>query len=693
MTRTTILRSPETPPPGSQVVGIATPETCTNLPLTSKHVSSGIPEPPFVEPLTPARTEYDFVESVASYAHLQLLLDELADASSVFVSSEVARAFLISRPLPVRKQLCSVVEKLYHCCSKLRLDTQDGSEGILGSHFKYSSFQSTGKIGEHNDESDNEAGDHMESHGNLEAGSVDMTPSCSGSPNIATAEINLGYMESLAKSEHMAGSYQRLPAEFKHDWKAETDLASTRSEGISAKFDNEILSSDVAYGDNLVIPEQVDHMNCINSQVLEKPPHYPMPAGKTPHDSARQVQKAVITPGLQAEIRKELPNPKTEPSNAHDAVSEESSIDIVVQSTSEFVRESLAQDTWTSGAGWKSLVDAAFCGHQQGNIHYALAATALSRWHENQTQRQPLLPRKKAAGRVSKMIIGEEPDDNSAKEAWEQKRKTFNAHLTRGRKWSILAKEFGYGILFKNVCFVFDADVVSLIDGENWFNDDLILLCLHLADKPPWVRVGFSIPIHRQNCPTKMMARPFERAAKEIQRSRDAGTKGGRLVHFSPLLQHEDHFSLLEVNERDNYIYHYDPLPNGPRKDIKKALMQEKQFQGLKYIDKGTPRQVDGFSCGPLVVAIARGRMLEQSLTPKDINQYEALELRIDALDLIEKAWHSGIICVAEETGRGQKRKMEQDEADDRSRKRVHVEKFGGICGSDLTRVVIDLDE
>ncbi|KAI5920145.1 hypothetical protein F4810DRAFT_723856 [Camillea tinctor] len=812
MAETTMFKSPETPPPEYRAIGITTPESSTNKSRTNKHASLGTPETPLVEPLTPSGTEYDDINSVAFYVRLPLLLDELLGASSVLVSSEIVRVFLISRPLPDRKQLRSVFEKLYQCCAELCLDTQDGSEGILESHAKYSPLHSTDENEEHSNESDNGTGDYMKSLGSLETGSLDMPFGSSESGRKATEEINFGYMESLAKSEHLVHRYQRLPADVRHDWQAEPDHDSIRSKGVSVQPDDEIFASDMVYVDNEVIPEQIDQINCINPRVLEKIQHYPKPAAKKPHKSTPQVRNALRTPGAPSRTPKaQLPAPKTGPSDSDSAISTESSMDMAFQTTSEFVQESLEQverfelctnsqktygeifaflnepdsgdkDTWMSGAGWKILVESAFCDQQKGNIHYALTAVALSRWHHNQTQRESSLSRKKVAGKVSKMIIGEEPDDISAKEAWERKRKSFNAHLTRGRKWSTLAKEFGYGVLFKNVwklgkssnddiknlilllkknatklavlelmndqmelllkngrtepdvfrkrleeqklaeplpspprtydrvsdlkermrdllgvsrsklqlkdkSFMFDPDV---LDGTDWFNDELILLCLHLADKLPGVRVGFSIPIHQQKFTTKMMARPFERAAKEIQRSRDAGRKKGQLVHFFPLLQHENHFSLLEVNEMDNCIYHYDALAKGPKKNIKKALIQEKQFQGMNYIDEPAPRQLDGFSCGPLVIAFARSRMLGQSLTPKDISRHKALQLRVDVLDLIEKAWHSGIICAVDEASRGKKRRTE-DETDGFP-KRVHRERFDAGCAFDTMRVVIDVD-
>jgi hypothetical protein len=41
------------------------------------------------------------------------------------------------------------------------------------------------------------------------------------------------------------------------------------------------------------------------------------------------------------------------------------------------------------------------------------------------------------------------------------------------------------------------------------------------------------------------------------------------LVCFFPLLQYQNHFSLLEINEREGSIIHYDSMGEGENTDIK----------------------------------------------------------------------------------------------------------------------------
>ncbi|KAI1119303.1 hypothetical protein F5Y14DRAFT_445840 [Nemania sp. NC0429] len=196
----------------------------------------------------------------------------------------------------------------------------------------------------------------------------------------------------------------------------------------------------------------------------------------------------------------------------------------------------------------------------------------------------------------------------------------------------------------------FGIETLDRLSGTEWFSDDLILLCLHLADRLPHVRVGFSVPIHQQDRPRKIVAKPFERAARVMEEWKNA-EPDHRLVYFFPLFQHGDHFSLLEVNYRDKAIYHYDSLKKATYSEIKKACKD--QFLGLRYVEQTTPQQLDSFSCGALVVASAYRRMLGRAVVPGNVMLQDGMAIRITALGLIEKAWRDNILVpVQPSTGR-----------------------------------------
>lgn len=96
------------------------------------------------------------------------------------------------------------------------------------------------------------------------------------------------------------------------------------------------------------------------------------------------------------------------------------------------------------------------------------------------------------------------------------------------------------------------------LSKERWLNDNVILACLHLADKIDCVRVGFSVPLSR---PTrKSTLQPFERASKLLNDWHKEAHPETRLICFFPVWQHLSHFSLLEINEISGYVYHYDSM-------------------------------------------------------------------------------------------------------------------------------------
>ncbi|KAK7403727.1 hypothetical protein QQX98_010499 [Neonectria punicea] len=124
-------------------------------------------------------------------------------------------------------------------------------------------------------------------------------------------------------------------------------------------------------------------------------------------------------------------------------------------------------------------------------------------------------------------------------------------------------------LLVKGTDFRFSVKSLRRLGAMRWLNDEVILACLYLADKLAFVRVGFSIPIHRQTRAHSAIPRPFERAAKQIAEWHCQTEARDGLVCFFPLFQHDNHFNLLEINEREGSVYHYDSMSKGENVDIK----------------------------------------------------------------------------------------------------------------------------
>jgi len=101
--------------------------------------------------------------------------------------------------------------------------------------------------------------------------------------------------------------------------------------------------------------------------------------------------------------------------------------------------------------------------------------------------------------------------------------------------------------------------------GE-WLNDDTIMAAMDISDKPVFVRHGYSVPLDEvgKTRTTKPVDRPLAAWDRRITRLREqARDKFGdtmRLVYFCPLNHNSNHFTLLEVNDQEKVIRHYDSM-------------------------------------------------------------------------------------------------------------------------------------
>ncbi|KAJ4208219.1 hypothetical protein NW759_013654 [Fusarium solani] len=218
-------------------------------------------------------------------------------------------------------------------------------------------------------------------------------------------------------------------------------------------------------------------------------------------------------------------------------------------------------------------------------------------------------------------------------------------------------------LLVKDSGFAFNVDSLRTLSGREWLDDDTILACLHLSEKLPFVRVGFSIPIHCEEGP---ISRPLERAVKQILQWKREGGAENHLVYFFPLFQHQNHFSLLEINERENSIFHYDSLSAGANALVKAAC--DREFAQFEYYEKlgcqGGLRQNDGYSCGPLVISFGRSRMLGRPL----ISEYDGRELRAEAMQILRCGFKTKRL-IAAPTGKRKAMVAEQHDLGVRSKR------------------------
>lgn len=115
----------------------------------------------------------------------------------------------------------------------------------------------------------------------------------------------------------------------------------------------------------------------------------------------------------------------------------------------------------------------------------------------------------------------------------------------------------------------FKTTSIRKLDGKRWLNDELIIACLHLSDKLPFVKVGFSVPLDQRTRPKKGYPGPFQRTSNQLKAWHKEIAADSCIVCFFPLWQRENHFSLLEINEFDGCVYHYDSMNKGDNELVK----------------------------------------------------------------------------------------------------------------------------
>lgn len=114
-------------------------------------------------------------------------------------------------------------------------------------------------------------------------------------------------------------------------------------------------------------------------------------------------------------------------------------------------------------------------------------------------------------------------------------------------------------------------NIFNMLRNGEWYDAWLLLAGMKMSDKPSFARYGYSVPLDERfgRSGTRRISRPLAGWRKKIEKfSSDARTQqrqGIRLVYICPLSSNNNHFTLLEINEQERKIYHYDSMA---REDI-----------------------------------------------------------------------------------------------------------------------------
>jgi hypothetical protein len=110
-------------------------------------------------------------------------------------------------------------------------------------------------------------------------------------------------------------------------------------------------------------------------------------------------------------------------------------------------------------------------------------------------------------------------------------------------------------------CGMFDR-----LRSREWLNFLDIVAALEMTDRPVFVRLGLSVPLHKNDANGEVTAisNPLRRWRKKIDeyRCERKNDLEAPQVYICPLNVNANHFTLLEINEQTKTIYHYDSMAN-----------------------------------------------------------------------------------------------------------------------------------
>jgi len=142
-------------------------------------------------------------------------------------------------------------------------------------------------------------------------------------------------------------------------------------------------------------------------------------------------------------------------------------------------------------------------------------------------------------------------------------------------------------------CDIFD----RLRCGE-WLNDETIMVAMNISDKPIFVKHAYSVPLDKvgKTRTTSPIERPFTAWARWINRLREKTRNGcGNmvpLVYFCPLNHYGNHFTLLEINDQEKIIRHYDSMADQTAMDGRLKLTRVAQLVQVRSSPEDDDRNI-----------------------------------------------------------------------------------------------------
>ncbi|GMG16930.1 unnamed protein product [Aspergillus oryzae] len=131
-------------------------------------------------------------------------------------------------------------------------------------------------------------------------------------------------------------------------------------------------------------------------------------------------------------------------------------------------------------------------------------------------------------------------------------------------------------------------DIFDRLRPGRWLDSWTINALMQISDKPAFVKHDLSIPLDQKsgNNVLRPIKHPLRAWATKMVKFREEARKASGewvpLVFFCPINHQGQHFSLLEINEREKVIRHYDSMAKVTTR-LRMTEVVEEQFGDLKF--------------------------------------------------------------------------------------------------------------
>jgi Ulp1 protease family, C-terminal catalytic domain len=128
-------------------------------------------------------------------------------------------------------------------------------------------------------------------------------------------------------------------------------------------------------------------------------------------------------------------------------------------------------------------------------------------------------------------------------------------------------------------------DTLNQLRHGRWLNNWMLTAGIQMSDKPYYVRYGESVALDERDPygdGIRQIDNPLSRWRNHVESQTQHGQK--ILIHFCPLNIEANHFTLLEINEREGKIFHYDSMAD---RDVIEGRIEQTRVEKIVQVNIG----------------------------------------------------------------------------------------------------------